>query len=97
MKNKKNKKKNYVGKHRSNPKYFKEKKLQSRIFNQLNILKVKSIKIIFLKKNKWKKKSKVRKKRKIILKKKEGKVGKKMKKCKNKKEKNTVDYCCNPQ
>jgi len=41
---------------------LKKKKLQSRIFNQLNILKVKSIKIIFLKKNKWKKKSKVRKK-----------------------------------
>jgi len=42
---------------------LKKKKLQSRIFNQLNILKVKSIKIIFLKKNKWKKKSKVRKKK----------------------------------
>jgi hypothetical protein len=31
------KKKNYIEKHRSNPKYFKRKKLQSRIFNQLNI------------------------------------------------------------
>ena len=37
LKNKKIKQKNYVGKHRSNPKYFKGKKLQSRIFNQLNI------------------------------------------------------------
>jgi hypothetical protein len=26
-----------VGKHRSNPQYFKGKKLQSKIFNQLNI------------------------------------------------------------
>jgi len=26
-----------VGKHRSNPQYFKGKKLQSEIFNQLNI------------------------------------------------------------
>ena len=41
-------------KHRSNPKYFKGKKLQSKIFNQLNILKVKSTKIFFF--NKWKKK-----------------------------------------
>jgi hypothetical protein len=30
-------KKNYVRKHRSNPQYFKGKKLQSEIFNQLNI------------------------------------------------------------
>jgi hypothetical protein len=30
-------KKNYVGKQRSNPQYFKTKKLQSKIFNQLNI------------------------------------------------------------
>jgi hypothetical protein len=30
-------KKNYVGKHRSNLHYFKRKKLQSKIFNQLNI------------------------------------------------------------
>ena len=42
--------KNHVGKHRSNPQYFKRKKLQSEIFNQLNIKKVKSTKIIFLKK-----------------------------------------------
>jgi len=35
-----------MGKHRSNPQYFKGKKLQSKIFNQLNIKKVKSTKII---------------------------------------------------
>jgi hypothetical protein len=35
-----------VEKHRSNLQYFKEKKLQSEIFNQLNIKKVKLIKII---------------------------------------------------
>ena len=33
-------------KHRINPQYFKEKKLQSEIFNQLNIKKVKLKKII---------------------------------------------------
>jgi hypothetical protein len=41
-----------VGKHRSNSQYFKGKKLQSEIFNQLNILKVKSTKIILEKKEK---------------------------------------------
>jgi tRNA G18 (ribose-2'-O)-methylase SpoU len=66
---------------------LKKKKLQSRIFNQLNILKVKSIKIIFLKKNKWKKKSKVRKKRKIILKKKRRESWKKNEKMQKKKRK----------
>jgi hypothetical protein len=30
-----------MGKHRSNPQYFKENKLQREIFNQLNIKKVK--------------------------------------------------------
>jgi hypothetical protein len=54
-----------VGKHRSNPQYFKGKKLQSEIFNQLNIKKVKSTKIILKKKNK--KKGKSLKKRKVIL------------------------------
>ena len=54
-------------KHCSNPQYFKGKKLQNKIFNQLNIKKVKSTKII--KKNKkqresWKKKSNFRKKKK---------------------------------
>jgi hypothetical protein len=49
-----------VGKHRSNPQYFKEKKLQSGIFYQLNIKKVKSTKIILKKINEkkgesWKK------------------------------------------
>jgi len=39
-----------VGKRRSNSQYFEGKKLQSKIFNQLNIKKVKSTKIIFLKK-----------------------------------------------
>jgi len=43
-----------VGKYRSNSQYFKGKKLQSEIFNWLNIKKVKSTKII-LKKNKQKK------------------------------------------
>jgi len=37
LKNKKIKYKNYVRKHRSNAQYFKGKKLQSEIFNQLNI------------------------------------------------------------
>jgi hypothetical protein len=59
-----------VGKHRSNSQYFKGKKLQSEIFNQLNIKKVKSTKII-LKKNK--KKKSLEKKRKVILEKKEKK------------------------
>jgi hypothetical protein len=43
-----------VGKHSSNPQYFKGKKLQSEIFNQLNIKKIKLTKII-LEKNKQKK------------------------------------------
>jgi len=42
---------------------LKKKKLQSRIFNQLNILKVKSIKIIFLKKINGKKRVKLEKKK----------------------------------
>jgi hypothetical protein len=46
MKNKKIKNKKYVGKRRSNSWYFKGKKLQNKIFNQLNIKKVKSTKII---------------------------------------------------
>ena len=37
-------------KHRSNPQYFKGKKLQSKIFNQLNIKKLKLTKIILGKK-----------------------------------------------
>jgi hypothetical protein len=35
-----------VEKNRSNPQYFKGKKLQSKIFNQLNIKKIKLTKII---------------------------------------------------
>ena len=43
-----------MGKHRGNPQYFKGKKLQSEIFNQLNIKKVKLTKIILGKKTKKK-------------------------------------------
>jgi hypothetical protein len=52
-----------MGKHRSNPHYFKEKKLQSKIFNQLNIKKVKSTKIILEKKINEKKKETWKKKK----------------------------------
>jgi hypothetical protein len=45
-----------VEKHRSNPQYFKGKKLQSKIFNQLNIKKLKLTNIILEKKNKINKK-----------------------------------------
>jgi len=51
-----------VEKHRSNPQYFKGKKLQSKIFNQLNIKKLKLIKIILKKKQTKKRKKKVQKK-----------------------------------
>jgi len=54
-----------VGKHRSNPQYFKEKKLQSEIFYQLNIKKVKLTKII-LKKINEKKGGKLEKKDKKV-------------------------------
>jgi len=53
-----------VGKHRSNPQYFKRKKLQSENFNQLNIKKVKSTKIIFFKKGKVGKEKKTKQKNK---------------------------------
>ena len=79
MKNQKIKKKNYVGKRRSNSQYFKGKKLQRKIFNQFNIKKLKSTKII-LKNNK---KRESWKKRKVILEKKRNKGkfwGKKMNK-----------------
>ena len=80
-----------MGKHRSNPQYFKGKKLQSKIFNQLNIKKVKSTKIILEKTINEKKRKLGKKKRKVnlekinIKKKKKGeswkkKVKKKMKK-----------------
>ena len=38
-----------MGKHSNNPQYFKGKKLQSKIFNQLNIKKIKLKKIILKK------------------------------------------------
>ena len=50
-------------KHRSNPQYFKGKKLQSKIFNQLNIKKLKLTKIILGKKNKQKKKKREKNKK----------------------------------
>ena len=46
-----------MGKHRSNPQYFKGKKLQNEIFNQLSIKKIKLTKIILKKINKKKRKS----------------------------------------
>jgi hypothetical protein len=49
MKNQKIKLENHVGKRRSNSQYFKGKKLQREIFNQLNIKKVKLTKIILKK------------------------------------------------
>jgi hypothetical protein len=88
---------------------LKEKKLQSEIFNQLNIKKVKSTKIILKKQiNKkngesWKKGKYFWKKRKNKRKKKrkKGKVGKKKqkvkKKQKSKKKKCTIDYYYNSQ
>jgi hypothetical protein len=54
-----------VKKYRSNPQYFKGKKLQSKIFNQLNIKKLKLAKIILGKKNKEKKRKKNKKCKKI--------------------------------
>jgi hypothetical protein len=53
-----------VKKHCSNLQYFKEKKLQSEIFNQLNIKKVKLIKIILGEKMKKKQKKSEKKNRK---------------------------------
>ena len=54
-----------MGKHRSNPQYFKGKKLQSEIFNQFNIKKNKINKHNFGKKKQKKKreKEKVQKKK----------------------------------
>jgi hypothetical protein len=72
-----------VGKRRSNSQYFKGKKLQREIFNQLNIKKVKSTKIILKKKDKqkkgesWKKKVILEKKKRGNLEKKNEKVIKK--------------------
>jgi hypothetical protein len=63
-----------VEKHRSNPQYFKGKKLQSKIFNQLNIKKLKLTNIILEKKTKKIKKGKKNKKCKKIKVKKNKKV-----------------------
>jgi len=52
-----------VEKHRSNLQYFKEKKLQSKIFNQLNIKKLKLTKKILEKNKKRGKKIKSAKKK----------------------------------
>jgi hypothetical protein len=86
LKNKKRKKKNHVGKHHRNSQYFKGKKLQSEIFNQLNIKKVKSTKII-LKKKKQKTGESWKKKKESNFGKKRGKFEKKQKSEKKKKEK----------
>jgi len=69
-----------VKKHRSNSQYFKGKTLQSKIFNQLNIKKVKSTKIILKKINKKKAKSWKKKKEKSFWKKRGNLKKKKMKK-----------------
>jgi len=63
-----------VEKHRSNPQYFKEKKLQSEIFNHLNIKKVKLTKRILEKKTK---KEEKREKKQKVQKKKNKKVERK--------------------
>jgi hypothetical protein len=81
-----------VGKHHSNPQYFKGKQLQSEIFNQLNIKKSKIDKDNFGKNKQKKKKNGESWKKKVILEKKinakKGEtLGEKMKKCKNKKQK----------
>jgi hypothetical protein len=59
-----------VRKHRSNPQYFKRKKLQNEICNRFNIKKVKLTKIILKKKKQKKTKKKKEKKRKSAKKKK---------------------------
>jgi hypothetical protein len=59
-----------VRKHRSNPQYFKGKKLQNEICNRFNIKKVKLTKIILGKKKQRKTKKKKEKKRKSAKKKK---------------------------
>ena len=66
-----------MGKHRSNPQYFKGKKLQSEIFNQFNIKKIKLTKIILKKNTKKRGKKKKCKKNKVKKTKKKGKREKK--------------------
>ena len=57
-------------KHRSNPQYFKRKKLQNEICNRFNIKKVKLTKIILGKKKQKKTKKKRKRKEKVQKKKK---------------------------
>jgi len=52
-------------KYRSNPQYFKGKKLQSKVFNQLNIKKLKLTKIILEKKQTKKQEKKIKNAKKI--------------------------------
>ena len=80
-----------MGKHRSNPQYFKRKKLQSEIFNQFNIKKNKINKHNFGRKKK-REKEKVQKKNKVKKTKTKNKKGKKReeKMQKKKKEKYTA-------
>jgi len=80
-----------MGKHRSNPQYFKRKKLQSEIFNQFNIKKNKINKHNFGRKKK-REKEKVQKKIKLKKQKTKNKKGKKReeKMQKKKKEKYTA-------
>jgi len=66
-----------VRKHRDKPQYFKGKKLQSKIFNQLNIKKVKLTKIILGKKTKKKKRGRKSAKKKVKRKRKGDKKRKK--------------------
>ena len=76
-----------MGKHHSNPQYFKGEKLQNEIFNQLNIKKVKLTKII-LGNAKFLTSSILKKVKLTKIIKKTKKKRKKMKKCKkNKKNK----------
>ena len=78
-----------MGKHRSNPQYFKRKKLQSEIFNQFNIKKIKLTNIILGKKKEGKRKS-AKKKKSQKNKKKTKREKKEKKKCKKRKKKNTL-------
>jgi len=92
-----------VEKHRRNSQYFKGKKLQNEIFNQLNIKKSKIDKDNFEKKINKKRGKLGKKESNFGKKKKKGeiwkkKMKKKQKSKKKRKKKCTVDYyCCNPQ
>jgi hypothetical protein len=82
-----------MGKHRSNPQYFKRKKLQSEIFNQFNIKKIKLTNIILGEKKRGKKK-KCKKKIKLKKQKKKKQKGKKKRRKNAKKEKRKI-HCHN--